>query len=222
MRILIVDDHEVVREGLAAALDRDPRLEIVGLAATGSDALALARQQLPDLVVLDLRLPDMPGDEVTRTLRKRFPHTAVLVLTSYLSEDTVRCALEAGAASYVTKTAGLSKLRSEIERISEGEDLERAYAADQIVSELETLAAARCKETNPTRQQKKVLELASHGYTNVKIAEELLITESTVRFHFQNLKIKYSARTRAELVAKAIRLGVVESPHGDAVTSASR
>src|SRR4051812_24749129 len=120
MRVLIVDDHEIVREGLAATLSSDSRIEIVGAAATAKEALMLARRTLPDVALVDLRLPDMTGEELTRELRARFPSTAVIVLTTYLSEETVRGALKAGAAAYGTKAAGLPELRAAIDRIAAG------------------------------------------------------------------------------------------------------
>ena len=119
-RLLIVDDHEVVREGLASALAADERFEIVGTAATGKEALQRARQTLPDIALVDLRLPDMRGEDLTRELRNRFPSTAVIILTTYLGEGTVRSALEAGASAYVTKAAGLPELRAAIERVMRG------------------------------------------------------------------------------------------------------
>src|SRR4051812_46180524 len=111
-RILIVDDHEIVREGLRSTLSTDPGLEVVGEAATGQEAFDVARRTLPDVALVDLRLPDMSGEEVCAQLRQRFPSTAVIILTTYLSEETVRSSLQAGAAAYVTKAAGLPELRA--------------------------------------------------------------------------------------------------------------
>jgi DNA-binding NarL/FixJ family response regulator len=209
MRILIVDDHEIVREGLAATLASDPRLEIVGSAATAKDALMLARRTLPDIALVDLRLPDMTGEELTRELRQRFPSTAVIVLTTYLSEETVRGALKAGAAAYVTKAAGLPELRSAIDRIAAGESAGGVGAGPQIVKQLHDLVSSRMDDALPTPQQERVLELAAQGLTNHEIGDRLFISESTVRFHIQKLKTKFSARTKTELIAKAIRVGVI-------------
>jgi DNA-binding NarL/FixJ family response regulator len=209
MRILIVDDHEIVREGLAATLAGDPRLEIVGSAGTAKDALMLARRTLPDVALVDLRLPDMTGEELTRELRSRFPSTAVIVLTTYLSEETVRGALKAGAAAYVTKAAGLPELRAAIDRIAAGEDAGGVGAGPQIVKQLHELVSARMDDALPTPQQERVLELAAQGLTNHEIGDRLFISESTVRFHIQKLKTKFSARTKTELIAKAIRVGVI-------------
>src|SRR4051812_9775760 len=116
IRIMIVDDHEIVREGVRASLARDPRLEVVAEAATGADALRWVRRTLPDVALVDLRLPDMHGEDLTRELARDFPGTAVIILSTYLSEETVRGALEAGAAGDVTKGAGRPGPPAAIER----------------------------------------------------------------------------------------------------------
>jgi DNA-binding NarL/FixJ family response regulator len=219
-RLLIVDDHEVVREGLGAALASDPRLEIVGTVATGKAALERARQTLPDIALVDLRLPDMRGEDLTREFSTHFPSTAVIILTTYLGEGTVRAALEAGAAAYVTKAAGLPELRTAIDRVLCDERPVDGTAAPQIVKQLHALVAARMEETIPTPRQESVLELAAQGFTNGEIGDRLFISESTVRFHLQKLKEKFSARTKTELIAKAIRAGFIAPAMEDGVLQA--
>jgi DNA-binding NarL/FixJ family response regulator len=208
-RILIVDDHEIVREGLRSTLSTDPRLEVVASAATGREALDIARRTLPDVALVDLRLPDMNGEDLCARLRERFPSTAVIVLTTYLSEETVRSSLQAGAAAYVTKAAGLPELRAAIERVRAGERVKDAAAGPQIVKQLHDIVASRMADALPTPQQERVLELAAEGLTNHEIGSRLFISESTVRFHIQKLKGKFSARSKTELIAKAIRVGVI-------------
>ena len=111
VRVLVVDDHEVVREGMSAALGADGQFEVVAAVATASAALQAATRTRPDVALVDLRLPDLMGDRLCAELRRRLPATAVVVLSSYVSEDTVRTAMEAGAAAYITKAAGLAELR---------------------------------------------------------------------------------------------------------------
>lgn len=217
MKILIVDDHEIVREGLASALSSDERLEIVGAAGSAEAGLTLARRTLPDLALVDLRLPNMTGEEFCREIRARFPSTAVIVLTTYLSEETVRGALNAGAAAYVTKAAGLPELRAAIERVMAGQRERGPAAAQQIVKQLHDIVAARMHDALPTPQQERVLELAAQGLTNREIGDRLYISESTVRFHIQKLKAKFSARTKTELIAKAIRVGLIAPAAEDQV-----
>lgn len=215
VRIMIVDDHEIVREGLRASLTRDPRIDVVAEASTGKEALRWVRRTLPDIALVDLRLPDMNGEELTRELSRDFPGTSVVILSTYLSEETVRGALEAGAAAYVTKAAGLPELVSAIERVMAGEPRLGAVAGPQIVKQLHALVNERMAGATPTPQQERVLELAAQGFTNNEIGDRLFISESTVRFHVQKLKAKFAARTKTELIAKAIRTGFI-APAGEA------
>lgn len=219
-RLLIVDDHEVVREGLASALAADERFEIVGTAASGKEALERARQTLPDIALVDLRLPDMRGEDLTREIRQRFPSTAVIVLSTYLGEGTVRDSLDAGAAAYVTKAAGLPELRAAIDRVIADDGASDGAAAPQIVKQLHSLVAARMDDSIPTPRQEAVLELAAQGLTNGEIGDRLFISESTVRFHVQKLKEKFSAKTKTELIAKAIRTGFIAPALEDGVPQA--
>jgi DNA-binding NarL/FixJ family response regulator len=205
----VVDDHEIVREGIASALEADPRYEIVGSAGSGRAAMEQARRTLPDVILLDLRLPDINGEELCRRLRQHFPSTAVIILSTYLSEGTVRSALEAGASAYVTKAAGLSELRSALEGLARGEGEQGWHSHLQIVEYLHTIVSERMDEALPTPRQERVLDLAAQGLTNKEIGERLYVSESTVRFHIQKLKDKLGAHTKTELIAKAIRTGLI-------------
>jgi DNA-binding NarL/FixJ family response regulator len=214
-RVMIVDDHEIVREGVRASLSRDPGIEVVAEAANGAEALRWVRRTLPDVALVDPRLPDMHGEDLTRELARDFPDTAVIILSTYLSEETVRGALEAGAAAYVTKAAGLPELLAAIERVVSSDAPPSVSAGPQIVKQLHALVNDRMSGTTPTPQQERVLELAAQGFTNHEIGDRLFISESTVRFHVQKLKTKFAARTKTELIAKAIRTGFI-APAGEA------
>jgi len=220
MRIMIVDDHDIVREGVRAALSSDPRIEVVAEASSGKEALRRVRQTLPDVALVDLRLPDMRGEDLTRELVRDFPSTSVIILTTYLSEETVRGALEAGAVAYVTKAAGLPELVAALERVMDGVTAPVAAEGLQIVRELHAVVSSRMTGVTPTPQQERVLELAAQGFTNQEIGTRLFISESTVRFHVQKLKSKFEARTKTELIAKAIRTGFI-APAGEAGMSAA-
>lgn len=209
MRVLIVDDHEIVREGLLATLSADERLEVVGSAATAAEALQQVRRTLPDVALIDLRLPDLSGEELCRKIRSDFPGTQVIILSTYLSEETVRGALNAGAAAYVTKAAGLPELRAALERVMDDSAGPPPGGGPQIVKALHELVSSRMVSAMPTPQQERVVELAAEGLTNNEIGARLFISESTVRFHMQKLKDKLGARTKTELIARAIRTGVI-------------
>jgi DNA-binding NarL/FixJ family response regulator len=208
MRIMIVDDHELVREGLSVTLAADPTLAVVGSVGTGQEAKRLARQTIPEAAVLDLRLPDTSGEQLCRDLLKILPSLAVIMLSTYLSEEAVRKALNAGALAYVTKAAGVKKLREVLDEVRHGA---RSGVQDVplIVKQLDELVTKREGGVRATPQQERVLELASEGLTNREIGERLFISESTVRFHIQKLKATTEARNRTELMAKAIRLGMI-------------
>jgi len=209
LRMLLVDDHEVVQEGLANALTRDPRLTVVGTAATGQEALERIGEISPDVAIIDLRLPDTTGDRLCAELRTRLPDLAVVILSSYLSEETVRNACAAGATAYVTKSAGISALRAVLDDIAGGGRAARPAGVPQIVHQLHRLASERADGHLLTPQQQTVLELAAEGLTYKQIGTRLHIAESTVRFHIQNLKERLHVHSKAALIATAIRAGII-------------
>lgn len=168
----------------------------------------VARRTLPDVAILDLRLPDTRGDDLCRDLVASFPSIAVIILTTYLSEATARAAFCAGAAEYITKAAGLPSLKEALDRVHEGPIRGGEGRARAVVQELHAAESSRAV-VDTTPQQQQVLELVAAGMTYKEVGAQLYITESTVRFHIQNLKGKFDARTKTELVARAIRLGVI-------------
>jgi DNA-binding NarL/FixJ family response regulator len=207
MDVLIVDDHELVRQGLIATLGN--RCTVVAAVGTAAAALDVVRNQRVDLALVDLRLPDMPGDDLCRALRDLSPSTAVVMLTTYMSDETVRRALHAGATAYVTKAAGLPELLSVLDQVKMGRNSLEGKGADQIVAQLHALAARRVAAAPLTPQQESVLELAAQGLTNQEIGKRLYIAESTVRFHLQKLKPMFGARSKTDLIARAIRTGAI-------------
>lgn len=215
-RVLLADDHEVVRAGLRAALSS--RFTVVGAATTGAEAIELALRTRPDIALVDFRLPDMSGDEVCRRLRQAVPGIAVAILTTYVSDETVRRALLAGASAYVTKAAGLPELLNVLERLASGEVSGDPDTAPQIVTQLHALVARRTDSVPLTPQQESVLELAAQGLTNEEIGARLYISESTVRFHLQKLKAKFAARSKTDLIARAIRAGAISPAPEDSST----
>jgi DNA-binding NarL/FixJ family response regulator len=216
--VMIVDDHEVVRRGLVTTLRTLRRYSIVGAVSTAAEALEAARQLQPTIAIVDLRLPDMTGDELCRALIEQVPGIAVVMLSTYLDEGPVRAALVGGASAYVSKAAGLLELCHAIDRIVNGEQPSSAQQAPQIVRQLHTLIAQR-ESAFPmplTPQEEKVLKLAAQGLTNHEIGERLFIAESTVRFHIQKLKGRFGARSKTDLIAKVIRSGLISPNEDDA------
>jgi DNA-binding NarL/FixJ family response regulator len=215
MRLLIVDDHEIVREGLLATFADIAWATVVGTAPTGGQALKLARRMRPDVALVDFRLPDMNGDALCRELRRSQPSVAVVILSTYLSEDTVRSSLQAGAAAYVTKAAGVPRLLEVLHQLRTPTAAQAVVrSASILVKELSELETQREGVLRVTPQQERILELTADGLTNRAIGEQLMISESTVRFHLRGLSKRVGARSRPELVAKAIRLGLI-APAGE-------
>lgn len=194
------------------------RFTVVGAATTGAEAIELALRTRPDIALVDLRLPDMSGDEVCRRLRETVPGIGVAILTTYVSDETVRRALQAGASAYVTKAAGLPELLNVLDRLARGEVSGDPDAAPQIVTQLHALVARRADSVPLTPQQESVLELAAQGLTNEEIGARLYISESTVRFHLQKLKAKFAARSKTDLIARAIRAGAISPAPEDFAT----
>lgn len=208
MRVMVVEDHEVVREGLKATLGAGKRLTIIGAVPTGDMALRLARQVTPDVALVDLRLPDMRGDQLCRRLLDDSPGMSVVMLSGYLSEETVQRSLHAGAVAYVTKSAGVGKLREVLDRIGAAPGQRfAAYHASQPIKRLGGVATEHNGRSLTMSTDERILGLAAGGMTNREIGEHLCISESTVRSHVHKLKEQFDARTRAELIAKAVRSG---------------
>lgn len=206
LTLILIDDHEVVREGLRGALARDNRFRVLGEASTGAGGLALAQKVHPDVAVVDLRLQDMSGLDVCAQLVAADPSLRVVILSTYLSEDMVRNAAAAGAAAYVAKAAGLAELRTTLASLQHGPG---KLDATRISKQLHELAARRLEVAGVSERQHRILELAGEGLTDRQIGERLYLSESTIRFHIQKLKKIFDAQSKTDLIAKAIRTGAL-------------
>jgi len=209
IRILIVDDHSVVRQGLRMFLRWDPDLEVVGEAQDGVEALRLARQLQPDVVLMDLVMPVMDGIAATAAIRQELPDTEVLALTSVLEDASVVGAVRAGAIGYMLKDTNAPELCRAI----------KAAASGQV--QLTPKAAARLMQAinapkNPealTERETEVLRLVAQGQANKQIATSLHIAEKTVKIHVSNILSKLGVQSRTQATLYAIRTGLVTSEH---------
>lgn len=208
--VLIVDDHAVVRQGVQAFLSAQPDLAVVGAAASGEEALRLVADVAPDVVLVDLVMPGLDGVETTRRLRQLSPRTQVLVLTSYDRDEHIFPAIRAGALSYLLKEIGPEELADAVRRAARGEAVLHPRVAARVVQELH---GARKDQPNVftdlSERELEVLRLIADGRTNETIAEQLIISEKTVKSHVSNILAKLHVADRTQAAVFAWREGVV-------------
>jgi two-component system, NarL family, response regulator DevR len=205
-RILLVDDHEIVRLGLKALLERHPNFEVVAEAGTAHEAVEKVEAFLPDVVVMDIRLPGGSGIEACEEISERFPDSKVIMLTSYAEDEMLFSAIRAGAAGYVLKQIGGEDLVKAIEAVGRGEALLDPAVTQRIFQEVRK--AAKEEEASAfsalTQQEKHVLLLVSEGKTNREIAKALFLGEGTVRNYVSSILSKLGVSNRAEAAAYAV------------------
>ena len=208
--VLIVDDHAVVRQGVRAFLEARTEFKVVAEADSGTLAVELVEQHIPDIVLMDLIMPEMDGVEATRQVKNISPRTQIVVLTSYHEDENIFPALEAGAISYILKDVDLDDLADAILRAAYGEVTLHPQIAARIIQELHS---ARSGEINPftelTNREMEVLKLIANGLNNSQIAEDLVISEHTVRGHVSNILSKLHLADRTQAAAYAWQKGVV-------------
>jgi two-component system response regulator DevR len=202
-RVLIVDDHEVVREGLRALLGRREGMEVVGMAGSVKEAIAEARKMEPDVIVMDVRLPDGSGIEACREIREVRPETKVIMLTSYADEEAVFASILAGAAGYVLKQTRGNVLGDAITAVANGESLLDSAVTQKVLERMRK--ANERKDDDPldklTDQEHKILVLIADGKTNKEIAEDVFLSDKTVKNYVSNILNKLNLRRRSEAAA---------------------
>ncbi len=208
IRIMLVDDHEVLRSGLKYIIDVIDDLEVVGEASNGVEAVQKCAELQPDVVLMDLLMPEMDGVEATRALLREHPQVRVIALTSFKEEEKIQSALEAGAVSYLTKDISIEEL---------SEAVHKAYAGIPTLSPEATRALinARMRPPSPgsdlTKRELEVLEYMVTGLSNPEIADKLTVSRSTVKKHVSNVLMKLDVSSRTEAVALAIKEKIVSS-----------
>ncbi len=210
VRVLVVDDHPVFRDGVRGALGADAGLDVVGAASDGPEALALAEDLQPDVVVMDLHLPALGGIEATRRIVATSPHIAVLVLTMLDDEDSVFAAMRAGARGYLLKGATPEDIVRGVHAVARGEAVFGPGIADRMLDLLTAPAGRRSTPVLPelTTREREVLELIASGARNFEIAGRLVISPKTVRNHISNIFTKLQVADRAQAIAVARSAGL--------------
>ncbi len=209
IRVLIVDDHEVMAASLARVLDDEPDLVCVGLASTLAQTRARVQSTAPDVLVLDRRLPDGDGVDAIKDLRTLRPSMNVLVLTGSSSDDVLVRALEAGAAGFLSKTRSLAEVTSAVRAAAQGE---ASISSEMLARLLPRLTRVSAPVSTLTRREDEVLAMLAQGLSNAAIAEELTVSVNTVRNHVSNLSAKLGAHSKLEAMSIAIQRGLLSPP----------
>jgi DNA-binding NarL/FixJ family response regulator len=201
--VLLADDHEVVREGLRLALLRSPHIRVVGEAPDGATAVALAERRKPDVVVMDLRMPEMDGIEATEEITRRVPEVKVLIFTAYSERALLQRGLESGARGYILKEAPHETLLRAIERVAAGDTF-----VDPAL--MPSLTTAKDGTDVLTQREREILQLLADGMSNADVAGQLFISQETVKSHVRHILTKLEADTRTQAVAIALREAMID------------
>lgn len=219
VRVLIADDHRVVREGLIAILETKEDIKIVAEAKDGAEAVEKARTLMPDVIVMDVSMPGMDGVEATRIIKREFPHIGILALTMYEDQQYIFDFVRAGATGYLLKDSDSTEIVSAIQAVSHGESLIHPSVASKILAEFSLLSEGKGKrrsflDHDLTEREITVLRLVAKGKTNKEIANVLDLSEKTIKNHVHNIFHKLHVYDRTQAAILAIRKGIIElEPH---------
>jgi two-component system, NarL family, response regulator DevR len=208
LRLLVVDDHEVVRQGLVALLDRRQGFEVVAEAGTAAEAVEQARRYEPDIVVMDVRLPDGSGVEACREIRAERAATRVVMLTSYPDEEAVLSAIVAGASGYLLKQVRARDLVAALEAVGRGESLLDPAVTEKVLERVRRIATGAAADDLAalTTQEQKILLLVAEGKTNKEIAAEVFLSDKTVKNYVSSILSKLNLERRAQAAAYMAKL----------------
>ena len=213
IKILIVDDHEVVRDGLSVMMERQEDFTVVGEAINGLEAVEKVRRLRPNVVLMDLRMPEMDGVEAMRRIKDEDQDVKFIVLTTYDTDEYIFDAIEAGAKGYLLKDASREELFQAVRTVNQGESLIEPGVTSRVLERLTQLSrrsAQGAEYTSLSEREVEVLRLMANGSANKQIAADLLITESTVKTHIANIFQKLEVNHRTEAVTKAISQGIIK------------
>ncbi len=209
IRILIVDDHPLIREGLRAVLETQPDMELVGEAHDGAEAVSRALTLRPDVVLMDLSLPEMDGVEATRLILEKDPAVRVLVLSNYLDDEKIFSVLKAGAKGYILKEAIPQDLRQAIRSVYQGKSALDPSIQRKLVDHLSQANNSASSESESlTDRELEVLRMLAQGFSNPQIAAKISVAEGTVRFHVSNILRKLGLENRTQAVLYALQKGL--------------
>ena len=208
--VLLVDDHTIVRQGVRTFLELQPDIQVIGEAETGVEAVRLASDYAPDVVLMDLKLPEMDGIEATRRVVEISPRTQVIVLTSYHDDEHIFPAIRAGAISYVLKDIRPVALADVVRKAAAGEAVLHPHVARRLMQELKGMRAASDALTALTEREVEVLRLVGEGMNNAEIGARLVISEKTAKSHISNILSKLHLADRTQAAVYAWREGIMQ------------
>jgi NarL family two-component system response regulator LiaR len=203
IRVLVVDDHAIIRKGIKAVLDLVPDIDLVGEAENGALAVKLDQELTPDVVLMDLMMPEMDGITAIKEIKKQRPSARILVLTNFAGEEMIFPAIKAGAVGYHLKDSSPETLIEAIRQVSQGVASLHPSIAKKVLDELHNAGKQRLSEDPLTQREMEVLRRLAQGFENKEIADQLVISEATVRTHVSNIlgKLHLASRTQAALYA---------------------
>jgi DNA-binding NarL/FixJ family response regulator len=207
IRILVADDHPVVREGLVAILSTQPDFDVIGEAASGVEVVKLVDRLSPDVILLDLEMPEMDGVQALEQIKQKHPRTQAIVFTAFDTDERILAAVRAGAKGYLLKGSPREDIFKAVRLANQGSSLLQPVIASRLMHHIAENAS---EHPTLTRREQEVLELLAQGKTNKEISAALVISERTVKFHISSLMRKLGAGNRTEAVANAARLGLIE------------
>lgn len=211
IKVLLVDDHEMVRIGLAAVLGTEDGIEVVGEAGSGEEGIRLAQEYNPDVVLMDLVMEGMDGIETTKRLLKLYPDCKVIVLTSYLDDEKMYPVIEAGAFSYLLKTSRASEVADAIRAAARGQSVLESQVASKMMNRFRNNAKGEVPAYKElTEREMEVLKLLAQGKSNQDIADQLIIGIKTVKFHVTNILAKLGVEDRTQAAIYAYKNGLAE------------
>lgn len=216
--LMIVDDHPLFREGLKSIISRNSDLEIVGETGTGQEALRLAEKFKPDMVVMDITLPDINGIDLTRNIKELSPLTRILIVSVHSKIDYITAAFQAGATGYVVKDAPSGKILQALELVARGEYYLDASVSFQVVKKLSEFPEQKAKTTDPvysslTTREQEIFRLLAEGVKIKDIAQQLYISPKTAENHKTNIMSKLNLHSTLDLVRYAVKLGIIDVEH---------
>ncbi|GGA06981.1 DNA-binding response regulator [Paenibacillus marchantiophytorum] len=210
IKVLLVDDHEMVRIGLAAVLGTEDGIEVVGEASNGHDGIRLAQEYRPDVVLMDLVMEGMDGIETTRKLLQLYPDCKVIVLTSFLDDEKMYPVIEAGAFSYLLKTSRASEIAQAIRAAAKGQSILESQVASKIMNRFRQPKPVAAPHEELTDREMEVLRLIAKGKSNQELADDLFIGVKTVKFHVTNVLAKLGVEDRTQAAIYAFKHGLAE------------